>query len=310
MTRPQVCGFLALCLLSASTWLVDGAWPNLLPSTERQGLHDLLIAAVVCAVGWKDVEWETLRTRPWVKFAAASICLLGLPTVLVEATASGVSEITAAALFALLPVAVVILVSNFDFGRAAGSGTMRLLAPALIGLAGTLVLLSFALPSSPRQAGFEVVIVAAVVLAAVASVWMYRLLAEFTVVEAVVLCAAANCVSCLVAALVCSLAGNRGAYAPASFWGARTFEVEAATALLFDLPQMALLLWLMRGVVPERLAARTLVIPLLTVLEGYALLRPAMTVRSLCGAALVAAGAWRLMTDGEREEEPTVVLRD
>jgi hypothetical protein len=96
----------------------------------------------------------------------------------------------------------------------------------------------------------------------------------------------------------------------AGYWSWSAFAIEAATAILFDLPQMVLLLWLMRGVAPERLAARTLVIPLLTVLEGYALLRPTVTAKSACGAALVIAGAWRLMTVSPREEEPSLVLHD
>ena len=296
-----------MCLLSASAWLVDGAWPSLLPAAERQGLHYGLIALAVGGVGWKGIAWETLRARPWAKLALASIGLLGLPAALVEAAGAGVSDVTAAALFALLPVAVVVLIANSDFVRAAGAGTGRLLAPALAGLAGTLLLLSFALPESLRQAGLEAVIILAVVLAAIASVWMYRLLVEFTLAEAATICSLANALLAFASALLMNLAA-RGvpSWAESLTW--RTLGVEAATAILFDLPQMVLLLWLMRAVVPARLAARTLVIPLLTVLEGYALLRPPATARSLCGAALLIAGAWRLMTVSPREEEPTLVL--
>jgi drug/metabolite transporter (DMT)-like permease len=271
-----VCGFLALCLLSASAWLVDGAWPSLLPAAQRQALHNFLIALVVGAAGWKGIEWETLRVRRWVKFGAASVCLLGLPATLMEATGGGVPEVTAAALFALLPIVVVVLASNFDFGRAASAGTVRLLAPALIGLAGTLLLLSFALPDSGRQAWLYAMVMLAVMVAAFASVWMYRLLAEFSVVEAVVASCLANAAFFGVTSLV-SVAGRGADLAPP--WSGSAVTAEAATAILFDLPQMVLLLWLMRGVAPERLAARTLVVPLLTVLEGYALLRPVVTAQ-------------------------------
>ena len=307
LTRPQWCGFLALCLLSASAWLVDGAWPSLLPAAERRGLHDGVIALVVGGVGWKVIAWETLCSRPWTKLALASIGLLGLPAALVEAAGAGVSDVTAAALFALLPVAVVVLVANFDSRRTASAGTGQLLAPALVGLAGTLLLLSFALPDSGRQAWLYTVIMLAVVLAAIASVWMYRLLAEFTLAEAVVICSSANALLAFASFLLMNLA-VRGAPSWAEPLTWRTFGVEAATAILFNLPQIGLLLWLMRMVAPVRLAARTFVIPLLTVLEGYALLRPPVTARSLCGVALLIAGAWRLMTVRPREEEPTLVL--
>ena len=307
LTRPQWCGFLALCLLSASSWLVDGAWPSLLPAAERQALHDGLIALAVGGVGWKSISWGALRARPWVKLAAASVCLLGLPAALVQVAAAGMSEVTAAALFALLPAVVVLLVANFDFGRAGAAVASRSLVPALAGFAGTLLLLSsFALPQSLRQTSLQALVVVAVVIAAVASVWMYRLLAEFSLVEAVGISCLANglfsCASLLVA--------NLTARDAAQTWVASgsSLGIEVATAILFDLPQVMLLLWLMRVVAPARLAARTLVIPLLTVLEGYALLRPALSLRSLCGAALIAAGAWRLLAASPREEEPTLVL--
>ena len=312
LTRPQACGFLALFLLSASAWLVDGAWPSLLPAwSERcSRVAICLIAARGCAA-WAG---RALRGERWLGArhcgevqCGVSVCLLGLPATLVEVAGGGVPEVTAAALFALLPVAVVVLVSNFDFGRAASAGTVRVLAPALTGLAGTLLLLSFALPDSGREAWLYAVAVLAVVVAAVASVWMYQLLAEFSVVEAVVICCAANGAFLGTMVLVSVVIPGAGL---AGYWSWSAFAIEAATAILFDLPQMVLLLWLMRGVAPERLAARTLVIPLLTVLEGYALLRPTVTAKSACGAALVIAGAWRLMTVSPREEEPSLVLHD
>jgi hypothetical protein len=85
--------------------------------------------------------------------------------------------------------------------------------------------------------------------------------------------------------------------------------MECAKALLFDMPQIVLLLWLMREVAPIRLAARWLVVPLLTVTEGYVLLRPEVTVRSVAGAALVLITAWRLMASDGRSEESRLVLR-
>jgi drug/metabolite transporter (DMT)-like permease len=124
-------------------------------------------------------------------------------------------------------------------------------------------------------------------------------------VEAVVICSFANALFAFASVLLMNLAAHGGALGSLT-WS--TFGAEAATAILFDLPQMILLLWLMRVVAPVRLAARTLVIPLLTVLEGYALLGPPVTARSLCGGALLIAGAWRLMTVSLREEEPTLVL--
>jgi drug/metabolite transporter (DMT)-like permease len=70
-----------------------------------------------------------------------------------------------------------------------------------------------------------------------------------------------------------------------------------------------LLVWLMRDVAPTRFAARYLVVPLLTVMEGYVLLRPGFSVRAVAGGALMVFGAWRLLTASQREGEPGLVLR-
>jgi len=290
----------------ASGWLVEGAWPSVLPATYRECLHDLIIAFVVGIFGWKKIAHSQFSARSLAKFAVASFGLFGVPTALVESARSGVSEGTIAGLFALLPLAVVSFVPHFDFGRRSESGANRLLIPALIGLAGALFLLPFALPASLREARLDAVVVLAVLIAASASVWLFRLLLDVGVVEAVVTCCVANAMFLLVVSLASSAFGaaNSG-----SEWSWSAFGVEALKALCLDLPQIVLLLWLMREVAPERLSARALVIPLLTVLEGYALVRPEISVRSIGGAALLLYGAWRLLMGGQRDEEPALMLR-
>lgn len=306
MARRQWLGFFALCLLGASTWPVEGAWPSLMPAASRECLHDLIIAFAVGVFGWRRIAFNEIQTRLLAKLALASVCLLGMPAALIESARSGVSEGTIAALFAMLPVAVVLLVSRFDFAGRAEPGTTRMLAPAIIGLTGTLLLLPFALPASFREASLYALVVLAVLVAASASVWMYRLLLGADVVEAVVICCVANAMFLLVVSLA-SIAIGGASWGGA--WSWNTVGVEALKAVCIDLPQIILLLWLMREVAPERLAARALVVPILTVLEGYALLRPEISVRPVCGAALLIYGAWRLLTSSGREEEPGLMLR-
>jgi drug/metabolite transporter (DMT)-like permease len=233
------------------------------------------------------------------------VCLLGLPAVLVDASSGGVSDVNVAATFALLPVAVVLLVAQLDSERA---GTMRMLAPALIGLAGMMFLLPVVLPSTLREDGLEAVVVLAVAIAAGASVWMYRLLAQFALVEAATICALANTVFFALALVLMGVFSDaRVGPAVAGGWSWKLLAIEVAKTV-FDLPQLALLLWLMRGLEPVRLAVRALAIPLLTVVEGYAMLRPRISAREIGGAALLVAGAWWLMT-ARQGEEPGLMLR-
>jgi len=304
LSRAQWVGFFALCALGASGWLVEAEWPRVLPTMEQRVLHDLAIAATVGFVWWRIRARVGASARPRMRLAAASVCLLGLPAILVDAAFGGVSQVNATATFALLPVAVVLLVSQFDAERA---GMMRMLAPALIGLAGVMFLLPVVLPSSLHEGGLDVVVVLAVAIAAAASVWMYRLLAEFSVAEAVFICALANGAFFALTFAV-NGAMTQARVGPVGGWSRELVGVEIAKALLFDLPQFALLLWLMRVVVPAKLAARALVIPLLTVLEGYALLRPQISAREICGAALVVVGTLWLMT-ARQGEEPGLMLR-
>lgn len=304
MTRLQWLGFLVLCAMGASGWLVEGAWPSVLPVAVRQCLHELVIAAVVCAFSWRRFVCEPGAVRIWVRLALASVCLLAVPAALVERTHGGVSSVTVAELFALVPGAVVVLMPAFDVRGV--NDPMRLLAPAVAGSAGVLLVLGFALPAAWHDLGLEMLVALGVVAAAGASVWMYRLLPGVRVSEAVLICCVANALFWLA---VMAATGAGGALSWGIGWSWSALTMECAKALLFDMPQIVLLLWLMREVAPVRLAARWLVVPLLTVAEGYVLLRPEVTVRAVAGAALAVFGAWRLTSAHGKDEEPQLVLR-
>jgi drug/metabolite transporter (DMT)-like permease len=305
LPRAQGLGFFALCLLSSSAWLVDAKWPSDLPAAPRQGLHDLLIGIALGLVAWRRAAHGRPPALRWMKLVLASVLLLGVPATIAQAALSGVSEVNIAASFAMLPVMVLVLVSSVSLGSADAPGIDKLLAPALIGLGGTLLLLPVEVPSSSHETVCEVAVVLAVLIAACASVWMYPLLRGFAVVEAGAICCLANAIFLLAVALVSGLTGGADA---SGIWSWKGFASEAATALLFDLPQVALLLWLMREVEPERFAARYLVIPLFTVMEGYALLRPELTLRAIAGTGLLGFGAWRLMNAKGDSEEPRRML--
>jgi hypothetical protein len=304
MTRAQWVGFFALCAMGASGWLVEGAWPSALPVAARECVHELVIAVLVGGFAWRGFPSGRARGLQWVRLAAASVCLLGVPAALIESTRGGVSSVTVAELLALVPGAVVVLIPAFEVSGA--NNTMRLLGPAVLGLAGVLLMLGFALPGTWRESRLEGVVAIAVVVAAGASVWMYRLLAGVRVGEAVVVCCAANAVFWLGVMAATALGSGAGWVGDLS-WGG--LKMECAKAVLFDMPQIVLLLWLTREVAPAKLAARWLAMPLLTVAEGYALLRPEVTVRVLAGAALVVIGVWRLMASDANDEEPRLVLR-
>jgi drug/metabolite transporter (DMT)-like permease len=295
-------GFFALCLLWSSAWLVDSVWPSFLSPPLQQGVRDVVLAAVLGLAAFRRIAQAGLRKRPWGRLALASVCLLSVPATLAKAVA-GVPDVTTSALFGLVPVAVVVMVSYLGPNAEDDTGSGDLLLPALLGMSGVLLLLPFALPDSWHRGGSDALALLAMLVAAAASVSMHRLMRGFAVSEAGVICAAANAAFFPVV-LAVSPASSGAALGPR--WGA--IGVEAARAMVLDLPQFLLLLWLLRDLAPARFAARYLLVPLLTALEGFALMRPQITWRAIAGVGLVIFGSWKLMTGDEREEEPLRML--
>jgi drug/metabolite transporter (DMT)-like permease len=78
---------------------------------------------------------------------------------------------------------------------------------------------------------------------------------------------------------------------------------------LVDVVEVLLIIWLLREMSPVRFASRYLLIPLLTVLESYVLVRPEWTVRMGFGTVLLALGAGVLLFGKAGEEETGLSLR-
>jgi hypothetical protein len=309
LTPRQWLRFFALCLLWASAWLVDEAWPNPLPLPARQTLHNLILAAFAAiALAFTSRSPKTSRPpRPYAKLAIAGICLLTLPALLIDIARTAVSSTTVTELFAILPIAVVVLTPHLTFGPTPAPDTAHLLVPAFIGLTGILLILPFALPDTPRRATFQALVFLAVLLAAIASIWMHHLLASFTTLQAIFVVCLVNAAFSLAWLLVSSLATSTPLW-PADLPLQQTLPPELATTLLYDLPQIALLLLLMRDLAPTRLSARYLAVPLLTILEGLAILRTGLSVKWIAGATLLAVAVFRLTTAPDRTDEPRLIL--
>jgi prepilin signal peptidase PulO-like enzyme (type II secretory pathway) len=85
-------------------------------------------------------------------------------------------------------------------------------------------------------------------------------------------------------------------------------SVVSITSLV-DVVEVLLIVLLLREMPPIRFAARYLVIPLLTILESFVLMRPEWTIRMGFGTALLAAGAGTLLFWKAGEEEIVLSLR-
>ena len=277
-------GFVLFCLLLSAGWLIpptDGV-----PALQRLGLMYGLLGLVFGVRGF--------RGRRWVLLALTGVGLLGIPAVFLEAAVGMVSGASASAGFAFVPVVVIMVVAFSGDG-----GARRLLIPALAALGGVLLLVPVEFPSALRGRLLFGGLIVVVVLVAVLSVWMYRLLQGFGLAEAI----AVVCLSNSIFLLVCCLI--RGEFV----WRWNVLASLASVSSLVDAIVVVLMIWLLREMTPVRFAARYLVIPFFTVLEGYVLLRPDLTVRMGFGLGLLAVGAGVILSSRGGEDEVVLSLR-
>jgi drug/metabolite transporter (DMT)-like permease len=290
--------FAVLCILSGTSWVIPPEIPNGLPPLEQQGLlfGAVGIIALVFAIRRGRRRNEGLRFA-WV--AAAGVGFFGVPVVVAEYARGSVPAISRSALFAMVPTVVVLAVAAGDMTGREERGARRFLVPALAGLGGLLLLLPLEFSGSLRGWVMLAFVCVAVVLVGLASVWLYRMLREIIFADAVAVVGLANAAFLLGWSVVHENVVWR--------WGGSTSV--ASVSSLVDVVEVLLIVWLLREMAPMRFAARYLVIPLITILESYVLIRPELTVRMGFGTVLLAAGAATLLFLKPGEEETVLSLR-
>jgi hypothetical protein len=219
--------------------------------------------------------------------------------VVAEYARGSVPAISRSALFALVPVVVVMAVASGESTGREERGARLFLMPALVGLGGLLLLLPLVLSSSVRGWVMLSMVCASVVLAGLASVWMYGLLRGFAFADAIAVVGVANAAFLLVWSVV----------REEVVWRGKGLASVISIASLADAVEVLLIVLLLRETAPIRFAARYLLIPLVTVLEGYFVMRPEWTVRMGFGMALLAAGGGMLLFLKAGEEETVLSLR-
>ncbi|WP_348268660.1 hypothetical protein P8936_05405 [Edaphobacter paludis] len=295
MRRTIWIAFGALCVMLSSSWLLPAEDLNALPIAQ-QGCFYGVVGLAAGMLSYRQL-WGRLKRREWLclQLAGLSVLLLGLPTVLSEWVRDGMSDISRAALFALVPFVVVVVAA----ARELEPGVRRFFVPALIGFGGALLLLPFNFPMSVRGQAMFGVLLLVIVLVGFASEWIYRLLRGFGMMEAL----AVICLSNAVFLAACHFAGLPFAES----WSGASALISIHS--LYSLLELLLLVWLLREMTPVRLAARYLVVPLFTVLEGLVFLRPAPTVRMGAGLVLLVFGVGYILFSRGGDSDAVLSIR-
>jgi hypothetical protein len=290
--------FAGLCILSGTSWVIPRGTTDELPPLEQQslifGVMGIIAFLLAGRTGWSRSLW--LR---YVRLGAAAVGLFGVPAVVAEYARSSVPSISRSALFAAVPVVVVLGVAASDTTGREEHGARRFLMPALAGWGGLLLLLPLGFSGTVRGWVMLAIVCAAVVVAGLASVWLYRLLRRLAFAESVAVVGISNAVFLLVWSAACE----------EILWRGSSLVSVASISSLVDVVEVLLIIWLLREMSPVRFSARYLVIPLLLVLEGYVVMRPEWTVRMGFGTALLAVGAGALLFWKAGQDETGLSLR-
>ncbi len=286
--------FFCLCLLLSSSWLLPAGATEESPIAQQACFYGVL-GLLACAFSYRRLWSRVKRDRLWLQVASMSVLLLGMPAVLGEWARNGISDISRAALFALVPFVVVVVAAV----RESEPGVRRFFIPALVGFGGVLLLLPFSFPTSPRgQIVFGVLLVA-VALAGFASERIYRLLHGFGTLEALAVVSLSNAAFLIVCHFV--------NLPSAESWSGVSSLLSIHS--LYNLAELLLLVWLLREMSPVRLAVRYLLVPLFIVLEGFAFLHPPLTVRMAAGLILLVAGAAYLLLSRSVDSDAVLSIR-
>jgi hypothetical protein len=290
--------FAVLCVLSGTSWAIPREMFDGLPPLEEQGVLFGVIGLAALVVAGREV-WSRSRVLGYARVAAAGVGFFGLPIVVADYARGSVPAISRSALFALVPVVVVMAVA---FGDAAGReerGARLFLMPVLTGLGGLLLLLPLQFSGSVRGWIMLGVVCAAVFVVGLVSVWLYRLLRGFGLADAVAVVGLGNAVFLLGLSYIHEIA----------VWNRSGMASVVSIASVVDGVEVLLIVWMLREMPPIRFSARYLIIPLLTILESFVVMRPEWTVRMGFGTVLLAAGGGTLLFWKAGEEETALSLR-
>ena len=182
------------------------------------------------------------------------------------------------------PAATIFFAAQFS-----DSDLLPNLGPALAGIAGTALILPFAIPSSTAGTLWLAAIILSALAAALAALRLYKLVATAGILQTATLAAATT------ALIALPLYAYERPTLVLLTW--QQALLSASVHLAITAATLLLTVRLVRTLSPVAFSTRFFLIPLVTIVEGYLLLHPNAPWTLPVGAALLAGGSYFLLRD-------------
>jgi drug/metabolite transporter (DMT)-like permease len=293
MRRRVWLGFAVLCVLGGSGWAFDEAVPGALTGLLRTAVHDGALAFVFAIASLFQSVHSKPGTLSWRKIALGAIAMFAVPDIVFAAAAAHLSGSTEVLVFLLVPVVVIFTVAQRSAGFGVEQNPLRMMVPTLAGIGGAALLIPFHWPAMTAGLLWLMALLASALLAGVAALWMQDLLAEAGVLRSSAVAFAA--VSLCVAAF-CWVDWTGPPH-----WDRVAALREFLRAVAVDGPILLLTVWLLRAIAPVPFSARLLLVPLVTIVGSYVVLRPPTVWTTWLGIVLLAGGAAGLLRADSQE---------
>lgn len=297
MSRITWLIFIVFCVLSSGAWLIPAPTePD--AALEQHALLYLATALILLPLQPRP-RWLVDNWRQWLRLSVLGLALFGLPAILAELVAGSISPFTIAAIFALLPIPVILVLTQQDSTADQTRDVRRFFAPSLIAITGLLFLIPTDLPHSTRGRYLLPLTCVCLIIVAIASVRIYDPLQKIALPQALSIILFTNGCFLLTAAAI------TGHLSPENLHPSALLSLSNALYLAVNI----LLIVLFRSLAPLLLSTRYLLIPLLSILQGLVLIRPQFTLQIGCGLLLMIGGlTWFFATATVQETRSNSLL--
>lgn len=275
MNRRQLAAYLVICAVWGSTWAAIRIVVTQVPPMEVAAIRFILAGVIMLPfVYFRRMVFP--RGRALKASLILGVVMIGVQYALVFCAERYISSGITAVLYACTPL-VVGIISPRILGKPVPRAALTAM---LVGVGGLFIVLRSIVSTSPSQIIPALVMLLAMVVSSVCSVYASRELREVSVFAA-----AAVQFICggIILAILSALfeRGQPAAWTPSAF-GALLFLIFGGSITAFSLYY-----WLLQTVEPFRVVTVQFVIPLVAVIEGSVFLKETFPILELCGALVV-----------------------